>query len=302
MSGDRVESQPYRFRFVPAPDDLKPYFNSLYTWESDEEKLVDHLPAYSGQLIVVVTGEGAMKFGPKRVSRANNPFVLAPLLQAYQFQVRGPARMLGVSLNFHGWAAMTGLPVDEYHDRVLSVKDAFSEAVHRRIATLTADLRSGSVEEDAALDMLAEILRDCIAPLRDSHRQAIQETMGWLSGSMDPELSDLHRRLACSERQVQRLVTRFFGQSPVHLKRRYRAIRAATLLSMPELDPAIEAEIRNAFYDQAHLIKEIRHFTGRTPRRLQPAAGSIVTETLGADGYGAVDLFGGNESEQLGKS
>ena len=78
--------------------------------------------------------------------------------------------------------------------------------------------------------------------------------------------------------------------------------RAATLLAMPQLPEEIEAEIREAFYDQAHLIKEIRFFTGRTPKRLQPAAGSPINDMLGPDGYGSVNLFGSGEAEQLGRS
>ena len=83
--------------------------------------------------------------------------------------------------------------------------------------------------------------------------------------------------------------------------RRYRAVRAATLLSMPQLPDEIEAEIREAFYDQAHLIKEIRFFTGRTPKRLQPNSGSTINDMLGPDGYSSVSLFGAGEAEQLGR-
>ena len=96
-------------------------------------------------------------------------------------------------------------------------------------------------------------------------------------------------------------MAQFFGQSPVRLVRRYRAVRAATLLSLPELSEEMEADIREAFYDQAHLIKEIRFFTGRTPKRLLPEGASPVRDMLGPEGYGSVDLFGSGEAKQLGK-
>ena len=48
-------------------------------------------------------------------------------------------------------------------------------------------------------------------------------------------------------------------------------------------------------------IKEIRFFTGRTPKRLQPNSGSTINDMLGPDGYSSVSLFGAGEAEQLGR-
>ena len=163
-------------------------------------------------------------------------------------------------------------------------------------------VESGELDERAAVDELARVVEEDISPLSERHLQIIDRTLEWLSSSFKPEIADLQDRLPYSERQVQRLVARFFGQPPVRLIRRYRAIRAATLLAMPDLTPNMEAEIRDAFYDQAHMIKEIRHFTGRTPKRLTPSSHSVVTETLGEEGYGAVDLFGGNQDRALRKT
>ncbi len=140
------------------------------------------------------------------------------------------------------------------------------------------------------------IIRDGLEPLSERHQQVITETLRWLSASFKPQIADLLEALPYSERQVQRLVAQFFGQTPVGLIRKFRAVRAATLLTMDELDPALEAQVRDSFYDQAHMIKEIRHFVGQNsatpPTR---CATSVVRETLGEPGYGAVDLFGGNE-------
>ena len=88
-----------------------------------------------------------------------------------------------------------------------------------------------------------------------------------------------------------RLVKRFFGLPPARLKRWYRAIRAATLLGDSKLSEERRNEIRDAFYDQAHLIRVIREFTGRTPRFLSQPGKSMVNDTLGPEGYGLADLF-----------
>ncbi|MGE5952362.1 MAG: helix-turn-helix domain-containing protein [Qipengyuania vulgaris] len=260
----------HTFEWVAAPDALSPYLNSLYILRSGDDKVVDMMPAYSGQLVVTLRGGGTMRFAKGGTARSTPAFLQCPLMQAQEFEIESQTVMLGVSLNFRGWAALTGLPVDEYSDCYAPVSDAVSAELAERIHALVPRVASGELDEREALNELAAIIEDGISPLSERHLQVIDRTLDWLSSSFKPEIADLQDRLPYSERQVQRLVTRFFGQPPVRLIRRYRAIRAATLLAMPDLTPKMEAEIRDAFYDQAHMIKEIRHFTGRTPRRLKP--------------------------------
>lgn len=231
----------------------------------------------------------------------SDAFVVAPLMAAIPFVIDGPALAFGVSLNFRGWAAMTGFDVTACHDRMFPAAEGIAPHLAERLAELAEQLRSGAIDDAAMLDAMTQIVREGIRPLPDKHRLVIDRTLEWLSASLNPEIAVLNANLPYSERQVQRLVARFFGQTPMHLLRRYRAVRAATLLSLPDIDFGLEVEIRDAFYDQAHMVKEIRHFTGRTPQRLQSAAGSVVSDMLGPDGYGVVDLFGGNQDQQLGR-
>ena len=289
------------FEWVAAPEALAPYLNSLYILRSGSEKVVDMMPAYSGQLVVTLRGGGTMRFAKGGIARSTPAFLQCPLMQAQEFELEPHTVMLGVSLNFRGWAALTGLSVDEYSDCYAPITDGVPADLAEPILALAPRVESGEFDERAAVDELARIVEEGISPLSERHLQVIDRTLEWLSSSFKPEIADLQDRLPYSERQVQRLVARFFGQPPVRLIRRYRAIRAATLLAMPDLTPKMEAEIRDAFYDQAHMIKEIRHFTGRTPRRLQPKVKSVVKETLGEPGYGSVDLFGGNQDEELAR-
>ena len=302
MAGSLGGDEPHQFTFVPAPADLAPYVNSLYVWRSEPGDLNDALPAYSAQMASFAEGEARMAFDDGQIGETSDSFFLAPLCQARQFHVRGPAVLFGVSINFRGWAALSGLSVHDYHDQFLSSEVVLGETLAEEFATLAPRWRKGELDEQAYLDAMADIVRRGISALSQSHLQVIDRTLEWLSSSFRPDLEDLYETLPYSKRQVQRLVAQFFGQSPVRLVRRYRAVRAATLLSLPALPDEIEADIHAAFYDQAHLIKELRFFTGRTPKRLLPDGPSPVHDMLGADGYGAVDLFGSGEAKQLGRS
>lgn len=302
MTGSQGDDDAHSFQFVAAPSDLEPFLNSLYVWRSDAPLLDDWLPAYSGQMIAFVQGSGRMTFDDGEVGETGDAMFLAPLCEARAFKVTGPALMFGVSLNFRGWAALSELPVNEHHDRFLQPEMVLKETLAEEFRALAPRWRSGELDDAAMLDAMAGIVRRGLTRLAPSHAQVIDRTLEWLSSSFRPDLEDLYAALPYSRRQVQRLVAQFFGQSPVRLVRRYRAVRAATLLSLPELPEEIEADIREAFYDQAHLIKEIRFFTGRTPRRLTEHGPSPVTDMLGPEGYGSVDLFGSGEAQQLGRN
>lgn len=302
LSGTPGDEGSHSFEFVAAPADLAPYLNSLYIWRSPAERVDDVMPAYSGQMVVFAQGQGRMQFGPSDIQSSSDAFFLAPLCQASNFSVSGPATLFGVSLNFRGWAALTGLSVADYHDCFLEPETVLCEAPANLFKGLAAKWRSDELDDKALLDSMSDIVRRSLTRLSDQHLTVIDRTLVWLSSSFKPDLDDLYEQLPYSKRQSQRLVAQFFGQSPVRLVRRYRAVRAATLLSIPQLPEEIEAEIREAFYDQAHLIKEIRFFTGRTPKRLQPEPGSPIHDMLGPDGYGSVDLFGAGEATQLGRN
>ena len=301
MADENQDQQGHTFEFIAAPDDLAPYLNSLYIWRSAEDDLRDVLPSYSGQMCIFAEGVGRMQFDDGMVGETSDAMFVAPLCQAREFHIRGPAVMFGVSLNFRGWAAVTGLPVNDYHDAFLTPEQVFDAASAEEFSGLAARWRAGELDNDGILAAMADLCRRAISPLPETHLTLIDRTLEWLSSSFKPELEDLYASLPYSRRQVQRLVAQFFGQSPVRLVRRYRAVRAATLLSLPDLDEDVEADIREAFYDQAHLIKEIRFFTGRTPKRLVPEGNSPVHDMLGPQGYGSVSLFGSGEAQQLGR-
>jgi methylphosphotriester-DNA--protein-cysteine methyltransferase len=127
---------------------------------------------------------------------------------------------------------------------------------------------------------LAEFIEANLRPVNKRHAELIELTSKWLGESLDPSLESLFERAGYSKRQVQRLIERYFGMPPVALKRKYRGLRAAALLSLPTLTPKFEAMVYDAFYDQSHMIREIRLFAGRTPARLGDGESPFLSEML----------------------
>lgn len=92
-----------------------------------------------------------------------------------------------------------------------------------------------------------------------------------------PEMSvsDFAKELGISVRTLERTVRRDYGVSPKKVLRRARALdMAAAILGV--VDPSEEDELELRYFDQSHLIKEIRHFFGMTPGELEHRAVPLV--------------------------
>jgi len=63
--------------------------------------------------------------------------------------------------------------------------------------------------------------------------------------------------------QVERRCKRYFGSPPMQLARKFRALRTA--IAMTHKDANLDDILAEGFYDQSHLIREMKHFTGITP-------------------------------------
>ena len=127
---------------------------------------------------------------------------------------------------------------------------------------------------------IATFIAARLKPINRRHDALLSRIRIWLSSSFDPPLEALIDGSGYSERQLQRLVVRYFGVTPKHLVRKYRALRVAALLQSPETSADQIAEITNLFYDQSHLIREIRLFAGRTPARLGDSEQPILEALL----------------------
>lgn len=89
----------------------------------------------------------------------------------------------------------------------------------------------------------------------------------WLETVPVPPLSILVADTRRSLRQVERCCKRLYGRSPKALSREVRAMRAAAAMSA---DPEAEYDVvQHGFYDQPHMIRELKHFTGKTPGQIR---------------------------------
>ncbi|BDI59845.1 helix-turn-helix domain-containing protein [Qipengyuania nanhaisediminis] len=266
--------------YIAPPAAISDYVTTLYHFRCDEAHIRDIQPASIGHLAIFPYGKGVMHFRAGHRDPNHEVAMMTPLSTANPIVVDGPFHAIGAALTPLGWAALTGLHAGEHRDRLHPARDILGDDAQRLGDALNAGYRDGSMSgKDCAL-ALADFIAARVRPVNPRHAGLIKVINNWLGSALNPELSALIDKAAYSERQVQRLTERYFGLPPQALARKYRALRAAALLSFPSLTPEYEAELGEAFFDQSHMIREINLFVGRTPARLRNPDNPYLTEMI----------------------
>lgn len=268
--------------YIDPPEALAPFVTTLYHFRCDEPYIRDIQPAAVGNLCLFPYGTGEMQFAQGHRDPNHAIGLMTPLSRATPIGVKGPFHAFGAALSPLGWAALTGLHAGQHRDRLLPAGQVLGPAIEELGESLITAYRQGTMKGRECALALGDFIALNLKPINPRHLELIAATARWLGASFNPEVTELSGVAGYSERQVQRLVERYFGLPPRALARKYRALRAAALLSAPQVSLEEEAEIAEAFFDQSHMIREITHFVGRTPARLTDSATPYLAEMIDA--------------------
>lgn len=266
--------------YIAAPPEISDYVTTLYHFRCDELLIRDIQPASIGNLSLFPYGRGELQFPNGHRDPNHEIALMTPLSAACPMEVVGPFHSIGAALSPLGWAALTGLHAGQHRDRLYPAADVLGPEIAALGERLNADYRKGAITGREAALAIGDYIARTARPIDPRHHNLIREVNRWLGSALNPSIDDLLARANYSQRQVQRLVERYFGLPPQALARKYRALRAAALLSLPQLSPEFEAELAEAFFDQPHMIREITRFVGRTPARLQDKTTPFLAEMI----------------------
>lgn len=286
LSPDMIEL----VRFVPPPA-LAPFVTQIYFFRCDQERVCDMQPAAPGHLIFLLKGSGTMRFQNGHVDSVNKASVIGPGLAAAEFQIDGPLHDLGFALSPLGFVALTGRAANHYVDRAVPASALFGPEIEVLTERLMAGYADGTMRLAQMVDQVAIFLLSRLKTVPASHAHLVKTVIGWLSSEFDPEVEQLYAQIDMSRSTTVRLITKYFGTAPKQLMRKYRALRAATIMVDSRGTPQMRAEVEAIFYDQPHMIREIRQFAGRTPGALDSDDAKVMRLWLNKDNFRDIESF-----------
>lgn len=265
--------------FTPPPV-LQPHISTFYLMRCEDERIRDIHPSNLAHLVLPVRGEGRVSF-PGGIADPIAPLSLyTPCSRAAVYEVRGPFHVICAVLTPLGWGSLAQLDASVHGNRVYDAAEWIAPEFRPLAEEWRHGYRSGRLSTGAIVDHLGQAIARHLRPVNAKHVQFIRHVVNWLVGPEAPDIVSLIAATGYSARQVQRLTERYFGLPPRALWRKSRAIRAAAVLSNPKASARALAAVMDYYYDQPHMIREIRQFMGRTPSQLAEDRSPILNQWL----------------------
>lgn len=259
-------------RYYEAPADLSDLIGSIYLFTANLPYVSDQTRADFAQLRFMLSGEGHYTFQDGRQMDTPGVCLLGPTMSATHFDVDGPLQTVGVALLPLGWYALTGLEACDHADSLLDGRE-----LGAGFAEMLETLRQTD-DPAPAVAMLWDFFRERFRRISPAYRDFVKEADAWLADESSPRVDALIEATGLSARQVARLTNRLYGAPPKLLARKYRALRIASLIASTDED--WRNAIGDAFYDQSHFIRELKHFVGVTPHQLKNKLSMVGRLTL----------------------
>ena len=252
---------------MPA-DNLCGFVSIYYLFDCPEQGFADGERAGIAQLRFILSGKAVMHLPTGSFEVPQGAFILGPTTGAMRFEIEGPFRMFGLGLLPAGWGALTRASAADFTDRISPAIQIFPK-IEKRLEALQGHRELASMAQ-AADGLLSTFMADA-DPDMVAFTRMVDD---WLASAASPDVADLRCRSELSDRHLTRRVKHLYGMPPKYLSRKYRALRAAR--AMVEADPNETDLLRDSFYDQSHMIRELKLFTGTTPTKLRNGEGELA--------------------------
>nr|WP_281358295.1 helix-turn-helix transcriptional regulator [Pseudoalteromonas caenipelagi] len=172
--------------------------------------------------------------------------------------MRGAGRVIGVKFALAANLSKHGIAPHQCVDKRILAREKFAFA-----AQLTQQLIDADDDNS-----IVNALRDAVKPLcleRTEAQLSIQQLVAIIKNTPEvTQVEQLSQRCGMSIRTLQRHFKAHIGLSPKWLIRKYRMHQVLALLES-QTKSLTEVAMWLGYTDQAHFIKDFKHFTGVTP-------------------------------------
>jgi AraC-like DNA-binding protein len=239
---------------------LVDHFSFFYHFQQSDDRFEAVDRADYAQFRFILRGRNARyRFVDGTEQAMPDIYILGPTTGCSNLSCDDAAEAIGVGLMPHGWAALVPMDASAAANRLFDAKDLFGNIVIEVQEKLRA-----TQDFDARVAIFEEMLVTLMTRQQPVYQAFVGKVNEWLADATAPDVNELVELTGLSLRQVQRGCKRYFGSPPKVLARKYRALRAA--VAMTHGDPDLNDLLADGFYDQSHVIREIKYFTGMTPR------------------------------------
>ena len=258
-----------------TPDEsLRRHLSVFYDFRADVPIFEDVERADLAQVRFQLSGTDATySFADGTVQNAPSIHIVGPTTGPTHVRVVGPVHTFGAGLLPAGWSSLLSFEASLLVNRVVDATELFGKGLYKTFEEMRA---TTSLEQRVMIG--SAIARQLIERGHSAAFDFARIVDDWLAESHSPNVNCLVTATGLSRRQVERNCKAIYGSPPKLLARKYRALKAA--ISLAKHEAGAEELIDHGFYDQSHFIREIKHFTGVTPKSISEGLPTLATLTL----------------------
>jgi AraC-like DNA-binding protein len=258
--------------------DLVPYIRRFYVFEAplpEGAVIEDFLLSETAFVRCLLRGDWTAETSSGEWTTAGNVVFFGANSRPLRVRVKGGFAVTGFAVRPSGWHALFANAHQAFSDRMMPLRDLWGDLADKMFAAV-----SRASTDDGQLAAMESALREQIALLHrpDADAQMARfEVIARTDSTMRVE--DAAMDVGLSTRQLERRCLATFGLTPKAILRRSRFLDSATALrgfSSPnerELDAL-------RYFDQSHMNREFRKYTGMTPRTFANAVTPLQTAGL----------------------
>lgn len=248
-------------RYSIKNSDLLPWVKFIWHLESEAEVSINHklLPSDSIDIVLNMSEQTEYKIGNQKFTPDDFHFNGIRDQYGYVLQ-QGPLNVFGISFFPFGLFPVLRRPLSDYTNQIVSLRSV-SEVLYKQFEL--ALYREGTVQEtvlflEKALDLI----------YRPNHKdlEAAALLQDYCRSCQAVSIRDFCLNYKINIKTFERLCLKYTGYAPKTLQRMARFQNASNQLiySTPSKNLSGLA-YENDYYDQAHLIKEFKDYSGSSP-------------------------------------
>ena len=252
---------------------LIPFVSSFYRFDYQGPPQKEVERADRAQFRILLRGSGQYHFIDGTDCPTYPVTLVGPTTAPMYTSSDGPTTVFGWGMTPAGWTALMGMAASDWVDKALDARGILSDAITDLQQQL---INAPDVAAQFAIGQAAAA--EIYATLDTAMFEFTVIVDAWLLADTGHDIDALAVATNLSPRHLERLTKRYYGMPPKKLARKYRAVRAAHMLAVG--DSLNDTELGLSFYDQSHLIREIKQFTGLTPSELKAGDSELTTATM----------------------
>ena len=258
--------------------DLAPFIRRFYVFEAplpDAMIVEDFLLAETAFVRCLLRGDWAGETRPGEWGTAGKTVFFGANSKPFKVRVKGGFAVTGFAIRPSGWHALFSEPHHMVADKMLPLQllwGQLADQMFEDVAEAKDDAAQLQAMENAIRKRLA-LFQRCDADTQMARFEIIARTDSTI------RIEEAASQVGLSVRQLERRCLAAFGLTPKAILRRSRFLDSAT--AMRGFSSPSEGELGALrYYDQSHMNREFRRYTGMTPKVFASAITPLQTAGL----------------------